>query len=334
MTLIPLILVCGSISSAFTVEAGEGDVLLGVYIQEMDDKLREKCDFDGEGVYITGIIKGSGAEKSGIKAGDIIIMFNDKSVKTSKDLHKVINASKPGDSVDVVVLSDGKARTVTVTMSASDQSGDEGKVTTSDREGYYAQLWKYQQIKPYLDIVGTIGGDDSGQLKYLSVYDTKRAYMGVSLVDLTKQLARFFRVKGGVLVSMVVADSPAGSAGLKAGDVIIEWNGDRISKSNEIFNRLEKAKQGDNVELSFARKGEKRGTVVKLGKLAVSGKMPKSYKQLGTQDYYAPTFQFPPPVKGKDLKAPLDEYKKEIEKLRAEMKQFQYEIKKMIKEMK
>ncbi len=61
-----------------------------------------------EGIYITDVTAGSGADKAGIKTGDIIVSMAGKTIKTVKDLDKVKDAYKPGDTVAVVVSRDGK----------------------------------------------------------------------------------------------------------------------------------------------------------------------------------------------------------------------------------
>ena len=55
--------------------------------------------------------------------------------------------------------------------------------------------------------------------------------LGVTVSPLTDQLASYFGVKQGVLVSAVTSDSPAAGAGVRAGDVITAVNGQTVSSS-------------------------------------------------------------------------------------------------------
>ncbi len=61
-----------------------------------------------EGIYVTDVTAGSGAEKAGIRPGDIIVALAGKKIETVKDLDIVKEAYKPGDTVTVTVVRDGK----------------------------------------------------------------------------------------------------------------------------------------------------------------------------------------------------------------------------------
>jgi hypothetical protein len=59
------------------------------------------------GVPISGVRPGSPAEKAGVKAGDVIVMFGGVTVKNLEDLTFALRAKRPGDQVEVRVLRDG-----------------------------------------------------------------------------------------------------------------------------------------------------------------------------------------------------------------------------------
>ncbi len=60
------------------------------------------------GIYIYSIISGSGAEKAGIKVGDVLTNMAGKKITTMKELEEVKKAYKAGDTVDVTVVRNGK----------------------------------------------------------------------------------------------------------------------------------------------------------------------------------------------------------------------------------
>jgi hypothetical protein len=62
-----------------------------------------------DGVPITGVVKGGPAEAAGLKAGDVIVAFNSKPLKSLGDLSESLHAAHGGDKVMVKVLRDGKA---------------------------------------------------------------------------------------------------------------------------------------------------------------------------------------------------------------------------------
>jgi serine protease Do len=69
-------------------------------------------------------------------------------------------------------------------------------------------------------------------------FSTGRGRLGVTVQDLTPELAGYFGVKDGLLVKSVQADSPAAKAGVKAGDVIGTVNGAAVTTSGELIKTL------------------------------------------------------------------------------------------------
>jgi membrane-associated protease RseP (regulator of RpoE activity) len=83
--------------------------------------------------------------------------------------------------------------------------------------------------------------------------------LGVTVQDMTPELAEFFAVKDGVLVSSVAKDTPAAKAGIKAGDVITAIDGATVESSNELVDQL-REKNGD-VTLALMR--DKKAMTIK-----------------------------------------------------------------------
>jgi serine protease Do len=86
---------------------------LGVNLLEPDADLASYFSVKaGEGVLITGVEKGTPAEKAGLKGGDVIVQMADKPVKASGDIHEALAALKKGDSVAITVVRRGKRETL------------------------------------------------------------------------------------------------------------------------------------------------------------------------------------------------------------------------------
>jgi len=81
---------------------------------------------DPIGVPIVSVIEGSGAEKAGIKAGDIIVGINDTQVRTPQDLAKV--KLTPGEQVNVKVLRDGELINLQVTIGRAEDDPNRGLI--------------------------------------------------------------------------------------------------------------------------------------------------------------------------------------------------------------
>ena len=97
--------------------------------------------------------------------------------------------------------------------------------------------------------------------------DKDAAYLGVNLTDLDDDLRETLNFKGdGAFVKEVVEDSPADEAGLKDGDIIIEFNGKKVAGETKLVEMIKSHKPGDKVKFIVSRDGKEKTLKVKLGK--------------------------------------------------------------------
>ncbi|GMT44994.1 MAG: serine protease [bacterium] len=90
---------------------------LGVQIQNIDAAFAKKMDLhDLNGVYVAMVVEGSGADKAGIKKGDIITAINGRPAKDISVLLGIIGQYSPGKVVRVNLLRNRKKKTVRVTL--------------------------------------------------------------------------------------------------------------------------------------------------------------------------------------------------------------------------
>jgi membrane-associated protease RseP (regulator of RpoE activity) len=96
-------------------------------------------------------------------------------------------------------------------------------------------------------------------------------YLGVRLIDLTPELREYFGVSrdAGVLVSSVEADSPAGKAGIKAGDVVTAADGSRVDSPRDLSRAVRRKKAGDQVQLDVSRDRSKKQVTVTVAERPV-----------------------------------------------------------------
>ena len=73
-----------------------------------------------EGFYINKVTKNSGAEKSGLAKGDVIIKLDEQKIATFADLSGFINTKRPNDAVKVTYIRDGKSNTVSVVLTKNE----------------------------------------------------------------------------------------------------------------------------------------------------------------------------------------------------------------------
>jgi len=93
------------------------------------------------------------------------------------------------------------------------------------------------------------------------------AWLGVALQDVTDEIAKdkHLSVKGGALVTEVVDDSPADSAGVRENDVILEVAGTAVGSANDVIKRVGELKTGETASVVVMRDGAKKSIPVKLG---------------------------------------------------------------------
>lgn len=95
------------------------------------------------------------------------------------------------------------------------------------------------------------------------LFGGKRAHLGVSLVDLSKELRDHFGApkEAGLLVGSVEDNSPADKSGIKTGDIIVSLDGKDVASSSELRRALREKKEGDTVRIEVLR-GRARQTFV------------------------------------------------------------------------
>jgi serine protease Do len=97
----------------------------------------------------------------------------------------------------------------------------------------------------------------------------RRSYMGFLGVGINPAIARTYKlsVTEGVLIAQVVNSSPAARAGLREGDIIVAFNGEKITSMGEIQERLRKQAVGTRLEVTVVRGQRQRVFPLILGEV-------------------------------------------------------------------
>ena len=178
----------------------------------------------GEGVFVESVTPGSGSDKAGIKAEDIIVAINGKPVRTNNDVIDTVTATPVGTSLDIAVVRDHKRQDFRVVV------------------GDLAQLFPEK--------FGTGNEQESNKA------EGSAASLGMRLENLTDQRreALGLKEKGGVRVYSVEPDSFAGDIGLLAGDVLLSINHQPINTVDDVTRVRDTLKPGGPVMFRFLRK--------------------------------------------------------------------------------
>ena len=102
--------------------------------------------------------------------------------------------------------------------------------------------------------------------------ETKRGWLGVRIQDVTKEIAEVENLDEprGALVASVAPNSPSEKAGVKAGDIILEFNGERIQEMKELPTIVARTEVGKKVKVKIWRNKKEIIKTITLGRLETS----------------------------------------------------------------
>ncbi|MEW5873978.1 MAG: PDZ domain-containing protein [Candidatus Zixiibacteriota bacterium] len=223
--------------------AKTGDGYLGVYISDIDEDLQAAEDLPStDGVMVTEVVDGSPAEEAGLKRGDVILKYGEKTVSSTRRLTRMIEWTEPGEKIALTVLRGGKESTLSATIGE-----DEGREMT-------VWSWSGDDDGPAVTIPPTPDVPMAPRAGIFSLGQVSSSRIGVSLNSLSDQLAEAYgATDGGALITEVEKDSPAEDAGLKAGDVIVEVDHKAVEDVDDIRRAISKKKEGEKVAVRVLR---------------------------------------------------------------------------------
>lgn len=224
--------------------SSEGGAYLGVQPEDINrENMSQYNSSAGRGVGISNVSENSPAEKAGLKKGDVILQFDGEPVTSSRKLLRLIGEAAPEQSVRLTISRNGSEQQLTATL---------GK--------------RENQWNAYRSLIPEVRGGATPQPRvwgntpeaFTMLFGNNRR-VGITTTSLTKQLGDFFGVQNGqgLLITSVSENSPASKAGLRAGDVITEVDGQKIEDSGDFINALSRKDEGD-VTLTIIRDKSQR----------------------------------------------------------------------------
>ena len=113
-------------------QSGTGGGYLGVDITTLTPALRQQYGLTPtQGAVILSVVSGSPAAKAGLVQGDVIVNIDGTAITSAEDLQKVIQDSKPGQSVTITYYVGGSKRTTTATLGSQAQAKQSQPNTTN-----------------------------------------------------------------------------------------------------------------------------------------------------------------------------------------------------------
>jgi serine protease Do len=182
---------------------------LGVRIQPVDDNIAESLGLgESRGALIAGVDDKGPSKPAGIVAGDVIIRFDGRDIKESRDLPRIVGQTAVGKEVDVVVIREGKEKSLRVTLGRL----EDGEKLAQQGNG---------APTPEAPVV-------------------KKA-LGLELSSMTDEVLKRYSIKEtvkGVVVTKVDPDSAASEKRIAAGDVITEVQQEAVQTPDALVKRI------------------------------------------------------------------------------------------------
>jgi serine protease Do len=231
-----------------------GASYLGVQTQEITRENFSKYGLsEVRGVGVEKVLENSPAAQAGVQNGDVIVRFNGDEVTSTRKLTRLISEVAPDHQARLTIVRGGSEREINVTMGKRqfpkfEDGTFEMKIPPVGEMPMKIQVpvippQKMEQFKTFPQV---------GELNKDFMILRGGRQIGASMIPLSKQLAEYFGVVGGLLINDVRADSPAAKAGLRAGDIIVEIEGKEVKRLGDLIRTIAEKKEGD-VTLTIVR---------------------------------------------------------------------------------
>jgi serine protease Do len=189
---------------------------IGVMIQDITPELKAKLGLStDEGALVSDAVSGGPAEKAGIKRGDVILQFDGKAIRSSRDLPFVVASTPIGNTVTVEVMRGNQRMNLQI---KTEELKEEAEAAPSGEARPNLGM-EVQEITPEM-------AKNYGLLR-----------------------------TSGVIIVQIESGSPAAEAGLSPGDIIVEIDKKQIDSVMTFNRLLEGVKEGDTILFLIDRGG-------------------------------------------------------------------------------
>jgi len=198
-----------------------GRIGVGLAPRPQKDVLESLGSANGQGALVQSVEEDGPAAKAGVKPGDVIVEFNGKPVENNDELIERVVRTKPGTSVPVKVLRDREPKAMSVTVAELDLAAENAAAPEEDT-------------------------------------DTAAGF-GMTLQDVTPDIARQLRAPAGTTGAVVVEVEPRSAAArgfVQPRDIILEVNRRPVASAAEASRELQKVRSGQIVTLLVLRGGQ------------------------------------------------------------------------------
>ena len=229
---------------------------IGVTIRDVEEADAKSNKLTApSGVIIEEVRDDSPAAKAGLKKGDIVVEFDGERVRSVRQFTRLVQETPAGRRTQATVMRDGQRVNLTVEPRETDGFNvfADGKNLSVLRD--FAGDFAFDVPHPVAPAPPAVPKPPAPPA--FPDFDTfvwrGGNILGITVGDLSEQLAQYFGTKEGVLVTSVADNSAASKAGIKAGDVITSFNGSDVATPSDLRRRIQRLQEGDEFTLGIVR---------------------------------------------------------------------------------
>jgi serine protease Do len=229
------------------LNAGRGS-RLGVTVRDV-----ETADAKGSqpaGVIIDSVTDGSAAGRAGLQKGDVVVEFDGERVRSVRQFTRLVQESVAGRPVNMAVLRNGQRQTLNI----SPEEGSGLRVFGDDWVEFSDSLRGLGVAPPRPPAPPEAPAPPAPSWDFPESFIWRGGHtLGITLNELSPQLAEYFGTKEGVLVTSVREGSAADRMGLKAGDIVTSVNGAAVSTASQLRRETQRLASGAEFTLGLTR---------------------------------------------------------------------------------
>lgn len=226
---------------------------IGVSIRDVDEEAARQARLETpSGVVVEEVQEGSPAEKAGFREGDLVVEFDGERVRSTRQFTRLVQETPAGREVQVVVMRDGNRTALSVAPRASEGRGFR---FFHDDDGPRILFPPAQPAPPAPPAPPRPPAFEF--FPQIERFFGSSGRLGITVDSLSDQLATYFGVDEGVLVTAVSSGSVAEKAGVRAGDVIVSIDGAAVASTSDLSRRVSRLEDGDEFTLEVVRNKQK-----------------------------------------------------------------------------
>lgn len=289
------------LKSAGAEMRASGGGYLGVYLGDVNEERAKELKLsEVRGAVVGKVEEASPAAKAGLRENDVILSLNERAIYNPAQLYGFLTDATPGSRVTLSVTRNGAVQAISVVLGQRRSAmlderrrlfaDSDAMVQTADDRAQQAEDAKRRgdekEAARLLDEEKSFRKQADERRQYVEKQlqegnltvptatrrpgynvSSGRHQLGLRLLPLTEQLARYFNVKNGLLIAEVRAGEPAERAGIKAGDCLVAVNGVPVTSLGDLNSLVERGVEKDaELSVTVMRDRTEQTLKVKLDK--------------------------------------------------------------------